>query len=44
MNRAQLIREVDEFVYDQELNGVPEEDVLAAMKEYIEILEDIARA
>ena len=44
MNRAQLIREVDEFVYDLELNGVSEEDTVAAMKEYIEILEDIARA
>ncbi len=43
MTKDQLIKEVDEFVYELELNGVPEEETISAMREYIEIIDDIGR-
>ncbi len=43
MTKDQLIKEVDEFVYELELNGVSEEEAISAMREYIEIIDDISR-
>ena len=41
MNRAALIKEIDELVYDLELNGVSEEDIYSAMREYLEIVAEL---
>ena len=41
MNRAQVIKEIDDFVYELELNGVPGQEILDSLKEYIEIIEDL---
>ena len=43
MIKDQLIKEVDEFVYELELNRVSEEETISAMREYIEIIDDIGR-
>ena len=43
MTRAALIKEIDDLVYDMELNGVPEEEIYAAMTEYLEIVNDLSR-
>ena len=43
MNSSHLVKEVDEFVYDMELNGFEEEQILEAMQEYLEIVRDLAK-
>lgn len=43
MTREQLIKEIDEFVYDCELNGVSEKEVLDALQEYLEIVNDLVK-
>ena len=44
MTSDNLIYLVDQFVCDLEERGFTEEQVLAALKEYIEICSEIARA
>lgn len=43
-NRTDLIYAIDEFVYDLQYRGAKEEDIFAALREYLEIQEDLARA
>lgn len=44
MTSDNLIYQVDQFVCDLEEQGFIEEQILAAIKEYIEICSEIARA
>ena len=41
MTRERLIKEIDDFVYEAELNGVPEQEILDALREYLEIVEEL---
>jgi len=43
-NRSDLIYAIDEFVYDLQYHGAEEEEIFAALKEYLEIYEDLSRA
>ena len=40
-NQDDLIYEIDQYVYDLMLNGVDERQVFSAMREYLEIQEDL---
>lgn len=44
MTKADLIYEIDQLVYDFQLNGIPEKDIHEAMLEYLEMIDDLKYA
>lgn len=44
MNREMIIREMDELVYSLLLDGLDEDSIFGALREYLEIQEELTHA